>query len=579
MIPKREQHFHVLAKKYQLPFVALSQQGYEPNLLQLDHRYQYLQLQAIPIALAEKISIATSNPSPENQKKIIAFFSQKYHKKIELVVITQDDLTQAIANAFKAEDTYTIANIRSVLDEQHSASQVFSVTEKIVIMFIVAFIFYGAFGNFFITGLWVNLFLATSTLTLMAYKMGLTIYSLRFLFPQRKKNPKPIRKYPIYTVLIPLLFEEKNTITLLLDALEQLDYPADKLDIKFLLEENDPKTLKILQQIDLPWNYHILIVPSGFPRTKPRACNYGMRFAFGEYLVIYDAEDRPEPDQLKLALQQMQTSDPEVVCLQASLNFYNYQENIITRLFTMEYSHWFDCLIPALSSLKALVPLGGTSNHFKTEVLREIGGWDPYLGTEDAEMGVYLGRHGFLVEHLRSTTYEEANTRFWNWFKQRARWNKGYMQTYLVNMRDPIKLLKQLGFWKFVHFQFFVGGNVFFQLANLPLWVFFLSTVFFYGHFIAIYPKTLLYLCWYNFLISNFILLGSEFAATLHRRLYSLLPFVPLKLLYWLCMSFAGYYAIYDLLFRPGYWYKTQHNISKQGKHTDIPPAKKFKRK
>lgn len=568
---KKNTYFIKLAEKYELPFVHLNVQQCQANLIKLEHRYDYLQLQAIPIALSTALTIATTNPSQTNQKKIEKFFSEKFNKKIKLVVTTFEDINEILAHNFRESDIYTIAHIRDVVDENHSATYTFSTLEKVFISVILILILYGVATHFLLTILWINLFLASGTLVLMAYKMGLTIYSTRFLFKKKPQPIKPLAEYPIYTILIPLLFEEKDTLTLLLEALKRLDYPRDKLDVKLLLETHDLKTLSILKQMDLPWNYQILIVPPGLPRSKPRACNYGVRFAYGEYLTIYDAEDRPDPDQLKLALQQMQTSEPEVTCVQASLNFYNYRENLITKLFTIEYTHWYDCMIPALSSLRVLVPLGGTSNHFKTSVLREIGGWDPNLGTEDAEIGVRLGRHGHLVEHVNSTTYEEANTRFWNWFKQRSRWNKGYMQTYLINMRDPINLFKQLGFWKFINFQFFVGGNVFFQLANLPLWIFLGCSIGFYDYLLPIYPKTILYMCWYNFIISNIILLISQFAAVYQRKLYCLLPFVPLKLFYWLMMSFAGYYAVYELLLRPGYWYKTQHNISKQGRQTDVP--------
>ncbi len=576
---KKIKHFADLAQKNALPFVHLDTQTCHPYLLKLEHRYDYLRLQALPIALSTTLTVATTNPSQANKNKIIEFFTKKYEKKIKLVVITPDDFNAVLADKFKEEDTYTIANIRDVVDEYHSASHTFSPIEKLFLSVLVVLIVYGAATHFFLTALWVNLFLSSGTLILMAYKLGLTLYSMRYLFQRPPENPpKPLAVYPIYTVLIPLLFEEKNTLTLLAEALSRLDYPQDKLDVKFLMEAHDLQTLSILKQMDLPWNYQLLIVPAGEPRSKPRACNYGVRFALGEYLTIYDAEDRPDPDQLKIALRVMRNSEPEVGCVQASLNFYNFRENIITRLFTIEYTYWYDCLVPALSSLSVLVPLGGTSNHFKTVVLREIGGWDPYLGTEDAEIGVRLGRHGYIVKHINSTTYEEANTRLWNWFKQRSRWNKGYMQTYLLNMRDPINLLKQLGFWKFINFQFFVGGNVFFQLANLPLWLFFGSSIFFYHSLTDLFPNTLLALCWYNFLISNTVLLICQFAATYHRRLYRLLPFVPLKILYWLLMSFAGYYAVYELLVRPGYWYKTQHNLSKQGRKTDVPLDDKNKK-
>lgn len=575
---KKNIYFSDLAHQYKLAFVHVETHSNLSHLLKLEHRYDYLRLQAIPVALSTQVTVATTNPSLSNQKKIRDFFTKNFNEPIKLVVITLENFNDLLAHTFKEEDTFTISNIRDVLDEFHSGSHTFSPGEKIILGGIVLLLGYGALAHFYLTALWLNLFLATGTLVLMAYKLGLTVYSLRFLFIKKPKPPKPLSKYPIYTVLIPLLFEEKGTITLLLKALACFDYPSDKLDIKFLLESNDLKTKDILNEFDLPWNFQILLVPEGLPRSKPRAINYGLRFALGKYLTIYDAEDRPDPDQLKKALHQMQNSNPEVECLQASLNFYNYKENILTRLFTIEYTYWYDCLVPALSSLRVLVPLGGTSNHFKTSVLHEIGGWDPYLGTEDAEIGVRLGRNGHLVEHLDSTTYEEANTRLWNWFKQRSRWNKGYFQTYLMNMRDPIRLAQQLGFWKFINFQFFVGGNVFFQLANLPLWIFLITSMVWHEQISDLYPKILLYLCWYNFLISNGILLLSHFAATYHRRLYGLLPFVPLQIFYWLFMSFAGYFAVYDILIRPGYWYKTQHNLSKQGAQTDIPWKKGKKR-
>lgn len=579
MVQTNDRYFSNLAQKHHLAYVRFDSDNWDPLLLQLQYRYEYLKLQAIPIRVSTNVMVATTDPSLSNQKKIKDFFSMTFTKRVTLVVTSLSDFHQALANAFKEEDTYTIAHIRDVMDEHHSATYTFSPAEKIILQIVVVLLVYGAATDFFLSALWVNLFLATGTLVFMAYKMGLTIYSWRFLFSKPQPPPRPLAKYPIYTVLIPLLFEEKNTLTLLLEALKRLDYPHQKLDIKLLLEAHDQQTLQVLHEFDLPWNYQILIVPAGEPRSKPRACNYGVRFALGEYLTIYDAEDRPDPDQLKIALDRMKFSKPEVVCVQASLNFYNYRENLLTRMFTIEYTHWYESMIPALSSLKVPVPLGGTSNHFKTSVLREIGGWDPCLGTEDAEIGVRLSRHGFLVEHIPSTTYEEANTQMWNWFKQRSRWNKGYMQTYLINMRDPIRLLKQLGFWQFINFQFFVGGNVFFQLANFPLWIFCMSTLLSYPQILDLYPKPLLFMCWYNFLISNAILLVSQFIATYHRRLYCLLPFVPLKIFYWLAMSLAGYYALYDLLVRPGYWYKTQHNVSKQGRKTDVPLESTKKRK
>lgn len=566
-------YYSELAKKHNLDYAQLDKLQEGSSLLNIDKRLDYIRLQALPIAQTEKtVTVATANPTSQNQKEIIAFFGIHHTKEVKIVVASRQDIVTTLANRFEKEYTHIMTHARDDADLFHSASYTFTLIEKIVLILILVALVIAALGNFFATALWFNVFLATGTLIVMSYKMGLTIHSLRFVRTKPEIMIEPQADYPMYTVLLPLLHEKEITITLLLESLSRIDYPVDKLDIKFLLEQDDKQTLEILKKFDLPWYYHVVIVPSGFPRSKPRACNYGLQFSFGKYLTIYDAEDRPDSDQLKKALQVFMDSPPKVACLQSALNFYNYRENLLTRLFTIEYTYWFDCLIPALDSLGSPVPLGGTSNHFKVLFLRKIRGWDPYIGTEDAEIGVRLYRHGFRVESLHSTTYEEANSKLLNWFLQRARWNKGYMQTYLVNMRDPMKMIREVGPWRFLSFQFFVGGNVFIQLANLPLWIFFFTTIFFYNSpIISLYPKLILYMTWFNFLVSNGILLASQFAAVYYRRIYCLLPYVPLKLLYWLLMSFAGYYAVIELLIRPGYWYKTEHGLSKEGKNTDIP--------
>lgn len=571
--PKTAAYYSKLAKEYDLKRVDLKTFIMDFALLNRENHLDYLKLQAIPIESTQQtLTVATGNPTAKNQQLIENYFHEKTGKRIKFVIASLQDISLILAKRFETEDTHAIAYGRDELDKLHSAARTFSLTEKIIISTVIGLLLIAAVYNFFPTLLWFNVFLASGTLVIMSYKMGLTIHSFRFLIKKPKEKIEALNEYPIYTVLLPLLFEKQETLVLLLESLNKLDYPQDKLDIKFLLEKNDVKTAESLARLDLAWNHQVIIVPDGLPRSKPRACNYGLLFAFGDYLTIYDAEDRPDPDQLKLALHHFQNADENVACIQAALNFYNYRENILARLFTIEYTHWFDCLVPSLDALHVPVPLGGTSNHFKTSVLRELRGWDPFVGTEDAEIGVRLCRHGYRVESIRSTTYEEANTKFFNWFRQRTRWNKGYYQTYLINMRDPLRMLKEVGAWQFINFQFFVGGNVFIQLANLPLWIFFILTfILYHKELSTMYPMPILHICWFNFIVSNLILLISQFAATYKRHLYCLLPYVPLKLIYWFCMSFAGYYAIYELLTRPGYWYKTEHGVSKEGRKTDIP--------
>ncbi len=249
---------------------------------------------------------------------------------------------------------------------------------------------------------------------------------------------------PIYTILVPM-YREPEIAQKIARTVTHLDYPVDKLDVKLLLEEDDaPTRAKIAEVIDmLPKCVEVLVAPSvpkGQPRTKPRACNWGLEGARGKYLVIFDAEDRPEPDQLKKAVVVFRKLEEEkkssVVCLQAKLNYFNADQNWLTRFFTLEYTTWFDLFLPGLHIVHTPIPLGGTSNHFKTDVLKELGGWDSFNVTEDCDLGIRLARKGLSTEILDSTTWEEANSDVYNWYRQRSRWVKGYFQTHLVHTRD-----------------------------------------------------------------------------------------------------------------------------------------------
>lgn len=273
------------------------------------------------------------------------------------------------------------------------------------------------------------------------------------------------RDLPVYTILVPL-FKEAHMVPQIVQALRALDYPEVKLDIKLLLEEGDLPTIAAALDMKLPAFFDVLIVPSCQPQTKPKALNYGLQFAKGEYVVIYDAEDLPEPSQLKQALVLFAQNNEHLACVQAKLNFYNGRQNWLTKQFCVEYCSLFDGVLPSLKAFGFPLPLGGTSNHFRADVLVGVGGWDPYNVTEDADLGMRLYRRGFYARVLSSTTYEEACSGLKNWFMQRTRWLKGWMQTYMVHMRTPFKLLRELGLWKFIGFQAIIGGPIFSCLAH-----------------------------------------------------------------------------------------------------------------
>ncbi len=369
---------------------------------------------------------------------------------------------------------------------------------------------------------------------------------------------------PRYTILVPL-HREAAVLPALVDALAGLDYPDDKYEVLLLLEEDDEETRQAASQTALPANFRVVVVPHSQPKTKPKACNWGLELASGEYLVIYDAEDRPERDQLLKAVAAFRKLPRRVACLQAKLNYYNPRQNLLTRLFTAEYTSWFDLFLPGLTAIGGPIPLGGTSNHFKTAVLKRLGGWDPFNVTEDCDLGVRLHKHGFRTAMIDSTTWEEANSRLGSWIRQRSRWVKGYIQTYLVHMRAPLKLLRSLGVDGFVNFQMMVGGSVACFLLNPLYWLMTLAWLVFHPHFIEqLFAPTWLYaagtLCLFA---GNFAFVYLSAAACANRRDWDLVKHCLLMPLYWVLMSIGAYKAVGQLVVRPFYWEKTDHGFAR----------------
>jgi len=345
-------------------------------------------------------------------------------------------------------------------------------------------------------------------------------------------------------------------------ALKELDYPAAKLDVKFVLEEDDAETIAAAKALRLDGRFEILTVPRGEPRTKPRACNYALRFARGDYLVIYDAEDRPEADQLKMAVLAFRKATPSVVCYQARLNVYNVGDNWLTRMFALEYAAWFDFLLPGLDRLRIPIPLGGTSNHFRIGALRAAGGWDACNVTEDADLGVRLARLGYRVLPLDSSTYEEAVPALRGWIRQRSRWLKGYMQTVLVHSRAPFGFVRILGLWPFFGFTVFIGGAVLTSLLAPPFWA--LSLVMAWSgseRVLAAYGGVVIQTAFLSLVAGNGILTLMAILAPLKRRWPYLMPYGATVFFYWWLISAAAYKALWQLARRPFYWEKTPHGF------------------
>lgn len=387
---------------------------------------------------------------------------------------------------------------------------------------------------------------------------------------------------PPYTVLVPL-HREGDVLPALLERLSHLDYPAEKLQVLLLIEEDDDETRQALDEVaaaagpeGLGAQFEVVLIPPDGPRTKPKACNVGLARAVGEFSVIYDAEDRPDVDQLRKAVLGFRQQPDRVVCIQAELQYWNPWTNWLTRCFAAEYATNFSLFLRGLDRHQLAIPLGGTSNHFRTDALRELGGWDPYNVTEDADLGIRIARRGWDVRMMQSVTEEEANSHLGNWIRQRSRWIKGYMQTWLVHTRNPWRLWRELGTRRFVAFHLAVGFSPVTTLVNPWFWA--LTLVYLAtgpDHIEKLFPGWVLYLGVATMILGNATMMYTLMVGCMERGLHRAVRAMLSVPLYWGLMSIAAYKALFQLL-RPSrrhYWELTVHGLVEPGPAPVPAPA------
>ncbi|WP_431237667.1 glycosyltransferase [Mycolicibacterium aichiense] len=375
----------------------------------------------------------------------------------------------------------------------------------------------------------------------------------------------PDEDLPVYTVLLPA-YREPDIVATLLDGVSRIDYPADKLDVYLILEEDDQETIAAFQAQRVH-NVNLVVVPPTLPRTKPKACNYAMELPSerSEYVTIFDADDIPDPLQLRKAAYTFANAPDDVAALQGTLSYYNSEQNLLTRWFSIEYDQWFSYVLPALSEANCVIPLGGSSNHIKTALLWEVGGWDPYNVTEDADLGIRLARRGYRTLMLDSVTAEEANADWLNWLRQRSRWYKGYLQTFIVHSRHPVKLFREVGFVPLLRMINITAGMPIACMINVAFWA---LIVLWYGgrpaFFDSIFPNSTYYLSLLLFTAGNAIAVTLTLITTRASGRPQWLVAALLIPGYWLLQAIGAIKSGVQLIYNPSYWEKTEHGLSRK---------------
>lgn len=389
----------------------------------------------------------------------------------------------------------------------------------------------------------------------------LRLFAIFQIKPSRPKLAK-LTEFPKYSVLVPIL-NEANMVPRLMNRLERLDYPADKLEILLICEEIDAATIRAVR-MNLRPPFRLIITPKGTPQTKPRALNYALPHSDGEIITVYDAEDKPHPEQLKTALAAF-NQNPDWAGLQAPLNYYNSEINWLTRQFSLEYAALFHVWVPFLAKLGAPFPLGGTSNHIRRSALESCGGWDAHNVTEDADLSFRLSARGSKIGFIDCPTEEEAVCNLQDWNKQRSRWMKGFMQTWLVHMHRPFRPMNFYGLIRFLTLQLTLGYTLLcatlFCLSVIAGCLY-VSMHYFTGFTL---PFSVLHFIAFSLSLAVAIMLG--IIGVVRAGKPHLVIFAPLMPIYWMLLFWPVVKAFIEIWRRPFHWHKTPHGIC-------LPPKK-----
>ncbi len=566
---QRADVYRLLAAEWGLPFAELSDAPLDPELGELIDPQRLVDEGWYPIGRNNGRVVVATVHEPDERRRVEV--ESAIGSPVEFVVSTTWDVDTAIVRGARRPILDKASLGLWHRDENLSARTVLITRQKVGIAIAIALLIACAVLAPKVALSLVSMLVAFGFLVTIAFKF---VVCLRGAQLERRGGITAEEvaavddaELPVYTVLVPV-FREANVVADLVANLADLDYPKEKLQILLLLEEDDVETREAAAAADPPGTIMFVTVPRGHPQTKPKACNVGLFLARGDLLVIYDAEDRPDPDQLKKAYIAFERGDAQLACVQAALNYWNVDDNALTRMFTLEYSFWFDYMLPGLEAYRLPIPLGGTSNHFRTSTLRELGGLDPFKVTEDADLGIRASALGYTVGVVNSTTYEEANSHYGNFIRQRSRWIKGYMQTMLVHGRRPLQLVREAGLKQSLAFALLVGGTPLSFLCVPPLYALFVLSLFVAPDTLAPYfPSWVLWVSLVNLLVGNVLMVYVSMMGAFKRRRYELVAWALLNPLYWLLHSFAAYKALWQLIRKPHYWEKTDHGLSSADHH------------
>jgi cellulose synthase/poly-beta-1,6-N-acetylglucosamine synthase-like glycosyltransferase len=544
--------YDLLAKTWSCPRLDPTRQPADPGLLDRLGVHQAIRLEMIPWRCQSRSTLIIAS-DPENFHRHQAHLTEVFGP-VSMALAPWSEIEAAI-HLMRGAELTRIAETAAPADR---SSRSFDPTLwgplAWALVLTIAAAALAAPGEMFLAGF----------VLVMAASIGFNLLKLAALVldlfrPSGHQSPAlGEADLPIISLLIPL-YREEAVARKLVRRIGVLDYPADLLDILLIVEDDDQTTRRTLDLAELGASMRVISVPEGTIRTKPRALNYGVDQARGEIIGIYDAEDAPEPDHLRRVAARFGEGDQDLACIQGVLDFYNPRHNWLSRCFTIEYAVWFRLLLPGIARLGLVVPLGGTTLFLRRRAIDIMGRWDAHNVTEDADLGLRIARAGMRTELMGITTMEEANSRAIPWIKQRSRWIKGFMMTWLAHNRRTVQLWRDLGGFRFLGVQVLLLGSVIQALLAPLLWSLWIVPFGFAHPLRLVLPEAGFSTIMISFFaIEVLLVLVSWRAITKTRHRLSPL-WVPTMLLYYPLATFAAWKAAWELFRVPHYWDKTSH--------------------
>ena len=560
------QLFQTLAEQYRVPYIDPAVFPADPSLLKGIEPHQALRTQSVPWARVGGVTLVATS-APEHFEDVATELPAHLHP-ITMAVANKSDIEAMVC--FERNDALAM-RAELLVPDALSCRQLPRQIKILLGVFVPTLCLALLLQWLTLESLYRSIFMfAVAMIFLgMAIKIAGAVIHLISKAPILKSRPELPERLPSVSILIPL-HDESSILSALLKRIELLSYPKTLLDVILIVEAGDTRTRDHLDASRLPVWMRVLVVPPGKITTKPRALNYALPFCQGEIVGIYDAEDAPHPEQISQVVANFAVQPERVACIQAVLDFYNARANALSKFFAIEYATWFRLILPGIARLGFAIPLGGTSVFFRRNVLEKLHGWDAHNVTEDADLGIRLARAGYSTMLINSVTLEEANNSVWPWIKQRSRWLKGYLITYFTHMRRPLRLLFELGAWKFFGFQaFFLSSISQYMLAPL-IW----SCMLLYlgaPHWMqSTMPPEIVTKLMFIFIVMWFASTTIYIIAVSGKEHRHLIPWTLLMSAYMALGTLAIYKGAWELITRPFYWEKTAHGHSADTQSQDV---------